>query len=157
MPDLDQQLHAMIAVVIAAALAALPGWDRERLNRPAGLRTHILVGVSSCMITVFARVEYSPDSAARLTANILTGIGFLGAGVILQRKGYVYDVTTAASIWMVALMGIVVGYEWYLLAAGATILLVFVLVIVRRFEDKSDSQRVLEMAPRPPRPPDHEQ
>lgn len=132
----SEQLQALIAVVVAGALAAIPGLDRERRQRPAGLRTHMLVAMSSAMVTAMARIAFPVDSAARLVANVITGIGFLGAGVILQRKGFTHDVTTAATIWMVALLGIVVGYELYVLAIGATLAMGFVVTIIRQFEDK---------------------
>ena len=133
----NQEVRALLPVIVAALLAALPGLDRERRLRPAGLRTHMIVAVSAAMITILSRLEFSPDSAARIVANVLTGIGFLGAGVIMQRKKLVHDVTTAASLWTVALMGVVVGYEYYILATGSTLLLGFILVIVRQFEDKA--------------------
>ena len=132
----SDQLQALIAVLIAGGLAAIPGIDRERRQRPAGLRTHMLVAMSSAMVTSMARIIFSADSAARIVANVVTGIGFLGAGVILQRKGLTHDVTTAATIWMVALIGIVAGYEMYILAVGATLAMGFVVTIIRQFEDK---------------------
>jgi putative Mg2+ transporter-C (MgtC) family protein len=132
----QDQLEALIAVVVAGILAAIPGLDRERRQRPAGLRTHMLVAMSAAMVTALARITFAPDSAARLVANIITGIGFLGGGIILQRKGFTYDVTTAATIWMVALLGIVVGYELYVLAIGSTIIMGFVVTIIRQFESK---------------------
>lgn len=133
----NKEIRSLIPVIVAALLAAVPGLDRERRLRPAGLRTHMIVAVSAAMITVLSRLEFGADSAARIVANVLTGIGFLGAGVIMQRKKLVHDVTTAASIWMVALVGIVSGYEYYILATGSTLLLGFILVIVRQFEDKA--------------------
>ncbi len=135
----NKEVEALFPIILAALLAALPGLDRERRLRPAGLRTHMIVSVSAAMITILARLQYGPhsDSTARIVANVLTGIGFLGAGVIMQRKKLVHDVTTAASIWMVALVGIVVGYGYYILATGSTLLLGFILVIVRQFEDKA--------------------
>lgn len=131
-----EQLNALLVVVIAGVLAIIPGLDRERRQQPAGLRTHMLVCMSCALITIMSRIIYGPDSEARLTANILTGIGFLGAGVVLQRKTTIHGLTTAASVWMVAVVGIVVGYELYILATGSTILFGFVLTIVRRFEPK---------------------
>lgn len=139
MNEVSAQLDALITLIIAAVLAAVPGWDRERRQRPAGLRTHMLVGVSAAMITISARILLDADSAARVAAAVVTGIGFLGAGVIVQRKEYVYDVTSAASIWMIALIGIVVGYELYIVAAGATVLNYIILVLIRKVEDKEDN------------------
>jgi putative Mg2+ transporter-C (MgtC) family protein len=136
MDNLSEQLNAVLIVAIAGLLAVVPGLDRERRQRPAGLRTHMLVSMSCALITAMARIVYSENNEARLTANILTGIGFLGAGVILRRKTLVHDVTTAASVWMVAMIGIVVGYELYVLAVGTTVLFSFVLTIIRRFENK---------------------
>lgn len=132
----SDQMNALIAVIVAGLLAAIPGIDRERRQRPAGLRTHMLVAMTSAMVTAMARITFSADSAARLVANIVTGIGFLGGGIIMQRKGFTHDVTTAATVWMVALLGIVVGYEMYVLAVGSTIVMGFVLTIIRLFEGK---------------------
>lgn len=136
MIETSAQLDALITLIVAALLAAVPGWDRERRHRPAGLRTHMLVGVSAAMITISARILLPPDSAARIAAAVVSGIGFLGAGVILQREKYVYDVTSAASIWMIALIGVVVGFELYIVATGATVLNFVILVIIRKLEGK---------------------
>lgn len=132
----EDELQALIAVIVAGLLAAIPGLDRERRQRPAGLRTHMLVAMSAAMATSMSRLSFPVDSAARIVANIITGIGFLGGGIIMQRKGFTHDVTTAATIWMVALLGIVVGYERYVLAIGSTVAMGFVVTIVRWFEDK---------------------
>ncbi len=131
-----EQWNALLVVTIAGLLAIIPGLDREKRQQPAGLRTHMLVCMSSALITIMSRIVYGEDSEARLTANILTGIGFLGAGVVLQRKTTIHGLTTAASVWMVAIVGIVVGHELYILAVGSTFLFGFVLTIVRRFEPK---------------------
>jgi putative Mg2+ transporter-C (MgtC) family protein len=133
----NQQFEALFLIALAAILAAVPGLDREKRHRPAGLRTHMMVAISTSAITITARLIFPVDSAARIVANVLTGIGFLGAGVIIQRKRYVHDITTAASIWLVAMVGIIVGYKLYILAVGLTILITFVLSFLRRFEDKS--------------------
>lgn len=134
MQDLDHQLIGVLNIVISAMLAAIPGIDRELRHRPAGLRTHIMVGVSSTLMATAAQITFSADSAARLAAGIITGVGFLGAGVIVQRKTHVHELTTASSIWYVALMGIVVAYELYVLALGSTLIVAFVLTILRRVE-----------------------
>jgi putative Mg2+ transporter-C (MgtC) family protein len=142
MDDLSEQLNALLIVLLAGLLAAVPGLDREKRQRPAGLRTHMLVCMSSALITAMARMIYSADSASRMTSNVLTGIGFLGAGVILRRKSAIHDVTTAASIWMVAILGIVVGNELYVLAVGSTLIFGFVLTVLRQLESKDDVQHV---------------
>jgi putative Mg2+ transporter-C (MgtC) family protein len=80
-----------------------------------------------------ASLKYGEASAARLAANVITGIGFIGAGVIFQRKNEVHDLTTAASIWFVAMIGLTAGSKLYVLAAGATVLGWFVLYVMRRW------------------------
>jgi putative Mg2+ transporter-C (MgtC) family protein len=132
----EAQLTALLNVILAGLLAAVPGLDRQLRNRPAGLRTHMIVGMSSTLIVAMARILFVPDSSARMITGVITGIGFLGAGVIIQHKRTVHDLTTAASIWMVAMLGIVVAYEMYILAIGATLVLGFVLTILRRFEKR---------------------
>lgn len=129
-----EQWNALVVVAIAGVLAIIPGLDREKRQRPAGLRTHMLVCMSCALLTIMSRIIYGSDSEARMTANLLTGIGFLGAGVVLQRKTSVHGLTTAASIWMVAIVGIVVGYELYILAIGSTLLFTFVLSVIPRLE-----------------------
>ncbi len=130
----SEQWNALVVVAIAGVLAIIPGLDREKRQRPAGLRTHMLVCMSCALLTIMSRIIYGSDSEARMTANLLTGIGFLGAGVVLQRKTSVHGLTTAASIWMVAIVGIVVGYELYILAVGSTLLFAFVLSVIPRLE-----------------------
>lgn len=130
----SEQWNALVVVAIAGVLAIIPGLDREKRQRPAGLRTHMLVCMSCALLTIMSRIIYGSDSEARMTANLLTGIGFLGAGVVLQRKTSVHGLTTAASIWMVAIVGIVVGYELYILAIGSTLLFAFVLSVIPRLE-----------------------
>lgn len=150
MDSVSEQLQGLLAIMIAGALAAVPGLDREKRHRPAGLRTHMIVAMSSALVTATARLKFDDDSAARITAGILTGIGFLGAGVILQHQHIVHDVTTAASIWMVAILGIVVGYELYVLATGATLILGFVLTVLRLFESKPPNPALKKPQEEPP-------
>lgn len=135
MDNIADQLTALLNVAIAGLLAAVPGLERELRDRPAGLRTHMLVGMSAAMIASVAHMLLAEDPAARVVANVITGVGFLGAGAIIQRDSTVKDLTTAASIWMVALMGLVVAYEQYVLAGGATLILAVVLTVLRKFEE----------------------
>ncbi len=138
----SEQWNALVVVAIAGVLAIIPGLDREKRQRPAGLRTHMLVCMSCALLTIMSRIIYGSDSEARMTANLLTGIGFLGAGVVLQRKTSVHGLTTAASIWMVAIVGIVIGYELYILAIGSTLLFAFVLSVIPRLESGKNGHTV---------------
>jgi putative Mg2+ transporter-C (MgtC) family protein len=130
----------LIRLVVAALLAALLGWEREQAGKSAGLRTHMLVGISAALYTGLAEVtagELGAQGRAdpiRAIQAVAVGIGFLGGGMIYVSHDRVQGLTTAASIWATAAMGIAAGLAHYRLAAGATILLALVLHVLARFE-----------------------
>ena len=103
--SVHDQLDALVPVAVALLLSGLIGLDREWRHRPAGIRTHMLVGMGSALVISMASLQYGADSAARLAANVITGIGFLGAG---SSTGTACDLTTAASLWMV-MIGLTAG------------------------------------------------
>lgn len=130
--DAQTQLEALVPVAIALALSGLIGLQREWRHSPAGIRTHMMVGMGAALVMVLSSLLYDEISSARLAANVITGIGFLGAGVIIQRKSEVHELTTAASLWFVAIVGMVAGARLYVLAGGATLLGWLVLEGLRR-------------------------
>lgn len=130
------QLEISVLIIIAAVLSMLIGLDRERRNRSAGLRTHMLVGVGACLFTLLSRFGFEAGDPTRVASNIVTGIGFLGAGTIIQRRHDVHDLTTAAGIWATAAVGMAVGTGAWLLASISTIVVWLILAIIRRFEAK---------------------
>lgn len=144
----QDDLSILLRVVIACVLSGILGWERESRGKAAGLRTHILVGVAAVLFTVVGEFmavsfkEYGPHvrfDAANLVGAIVTGISFLGAGMIFFKKGRDHDVhglTTAAGIVTTAAIGILVGLERYFLAAGSTAIVFFVLRFVNMFEVK---------------------
>lgn len=111
-------------LVVAVAFAVLIGWDREVNHRSAGLRTHLLVSLGSCAFTVAGITLGGMNDQARVAAQIVTGIGFLGAGVIWKSPSEraVHGLTTAASLWIVASIGMLVGCGAYLLGVTTTLL-----------------------------------
>jgi putative Mg2+ transporter-C (MgtC) family protein len=110
-------------LVVAALLGALVGWERERAQRPAGLRTYMLVAFGSALFTVLSLEAFGPQAdPARLAANIVVGIGFLGAGTIFREGEVVRGLTTAAGLWAVAAIGMAAGVGEYLLAAISTVM-----------------------------------
>ncbi len=124
-------------LLLALLLGGLVGWERERHARPAGLRTHILVCVGSALIT---EVSHSFGSNGdRIAAQVVTGVGFLGAGTIIRdgTSGAVSGLTTAASLWAIAGVGIAVGYggEFAALAVLATLIILFTLTLLNSFEN----------------------
>jgi len=132
---IDDQLAIVGRMALAALLGALMGLERELRGYPAGVRTIALVAMGSALFTDISTLTGTED---RIAAGIVTGIGFLGAGVIF-REGYtVRGITTAATIWSAAAVGMAVGRELYLVATLGSIL-VFILLearpVVRRMDD----------------------
>ena len=126
----------LLSVVLAAAI----GTERQIHRRNAGLRTHILVGLGSCLIMltslyVFAIYKETANvDPARIAAGVITGIGFLGAGTILRERESIRGLTTAASLWVVAAIGLATGVGFYSAAVFTTILGLLVLFALRYTE-----------------------
>lgn len=145
-PAFQTELQLLLRLVLASALAAVLGWERERAGKAAGLRTHALVGLAAALYTglgTLAAAElHSSDPGfradpIRILQAVALGIGFLGGGIITagsREEGHVSGLTTAASIWSTAAIGIAVGLGHYALAAGATLLQLVVLHWLERFE-----------------------
>jgi len=127
-------------LVVAALLAGVLGWERERAGKSAGLRTHMLVGIAAALYTGLAEVASVELGAGRsdpvrAIQAVAMGIGFLGGGIIfVNRNDRVQGLTTAASIWATAAVGIAAGLAHFRLAAGATVLLAVVLHVLERFD-----------------------
>ncbi len=128
-------------LILALILGGMIGFERERHNRPAGLRTHILVCTGSClmmMVSAYGFGEQLGESfvadPGRIAAGVVTGIGFIGAGTILQQRGGVRGLTTAASIWVVAGVGLAVGIGFYLGGALTTVFVLVSLLLLRQAE-----------------------
>ena len=123
------ELEMALRLVLAAALGAAIGYQRARAGKPAGLRTHMLICVGSALFTVTSVHGFGADPA-RIAAGIVTGIGFLGAGAILHREGGIVEgLTTAATIWAVAGIGLAAGAGLYIISAVATAITVGVLFL----------------------------
>jgi putative Mg2+ transporter-C (MgtC) family protein len=134
----------ILKLLLAAMLGGIIGLERELSHKEAGLRTNILIAIGSALITIlsFKIAATSPGSdPARLTAQIVTGIGFLGAGAIIQARLAVHGLTTAATIWTVAAIGIGVGSGFYLLAFLVTLLVVIVLAGFKLLLDVIEKQK----------------
>jgi putative Mg2+ transporter-C (MgtC) family protein len=131
---LDQQFIEILHLLLAAFLAMVIGLNRERQEKPAGLRTHMLACVGSCLFTLIGKLAFSGGDPTRLAAAVVMGIGFLGAGTIFRDQDHVKSLTTAASIWATAAVGVAVGVGAWFLAIGATIIIWFILAIIFRLE-----------------------
>jgi putative Mg2+ transporter-C (MgtC) family protein len=118
-------LETFLSLLLAVAFGAMVGVEREITHKPAGLRTHMLVSLGSCLFTVVS-VGFSVDPA-RIAAGIVAGIGFIGAGTIWAEKDKIKGITTAASLWATAAIGLTAGIGDYPLAAVVTVLVVIIL------------------------------
>ena len=149
---MELELWILARLVIAAVLSGLIGYERERHGKDAGLRTHMLVAVGATLFVSFTDlflIEYQPLAPPAPPGNfrvqveplatveaIVTGISFLGAGTIFVagQQGRVKGLTTAASIWATAAVGIAVGLERYILASGTTLLILIILRVLGRLD-----------------------
>ena len=120
-----------LSVVLAVVLGAAVGLERELSDKAAGLRTNVLICLGAAVFTMISRQIGSGqnDSVTRIAAQIVTGVGFLGAGAIIQDRGGVHGLTTAATIWLVASIGMACGANFYELAAVSTLIAMLVLIV----------------------------
>ncbi len=131
-----------LRLFLAVFLGGLIGFERERHNRPAGFRTHILVCAGSALIMLVSAYGFTGQiggagyisDPGRIAAGVVTGIGFLGAGTILQQRGSIRGLTTAATIWVVSGVGLAAGIGFYLGAILTTIFVLVSLLLLRRAE-----------------------
>jgi putative Mg2+ transporter-C (MgtC) family protein len=139
-PDMPLEVELALRLLGAAVAGGLVGLEREVRDQPAGFRTHMLVALGACLFTLISAYGFgevlADDPAARfdptrIAAQIVTGIGFLGAGAILRSGMSVRGLTTAASLWVVAALGLAVGAGAYLLTAVATAITLLALLALR--------------------------
>jgi putative Mg2+ transporter-C (MgtC) family protein len=131
---MSPELEAGLRLLLAALLGAVIGLQREKAGKPAGLRTHILICMGSALFTIVSIYGFSGNAdPSRIAAGIVTGIGFIGAGVIFRgmRGDKVMGITTAASIWVTAAIGIASGCGLYAIAVTAAVVTLLVLMIPR--------------------------
>ncbi|MEQ9399921.1 MAG: MgtC/SapB family protein [Longimicrobiales bacterium] len=126
-------------LLLAAVLGAAVGWEREQAGKPAGLRTNILICLGATLLTdVGMALSADRGDPARMSAQIVSGIGFLGAGTIIQSRGKVSGLTTAATLWVVAAVGIALGTGQYGAAVLTTLVVLLVLYPLRRLAEKAE-------------------
>ena len=133
------RLDLLFRLILAAVLGGVVGLEREVSGKPAGLRTNILICVGATLLTELSVALAGPGDEAsadqtRIAAQIVSGIGFLGAGTIIQARGSVVGLTTAATLWVVAAIGMAVGARAYVEAVGTTVLVIVVLILLGRIE-----------------------
>jgi putative Mg2+ transporter-C (MgtC) family protein len=150
MPNGEQLARVIIRLLAATLLGAAIGIQRERVGKPAGLRTHILVTLGTCVFVVACGgYGMSSDGLSRVIQGIVTGIGFIGAGSILKlnEERDIQGLTTAAGVWMASAIGVAVGLGALGLAILGTILTLIILTMVGRIEFQINRQQMREGKP----------
>jgi len=132
-------LEVVLKLILATALGGLVGLERESNKKPAGFRTNILICLGSTMVMILAEllqggIENSSGDAARIAAGVITGIGFIGAGTIIQSRGMIVGLTSAATIWTVGILGLVIGAGHYMIALVFTGIIILTLILFRLVE-----------------------
>ncbi|MCJ7696268.1 MAG: MgtC/SapB family protein [Anaerolineaceae bacterium] len=132
------ELQIILRLLIAAGLGAIIGIERERDNQPAGLRTHMIlvVGAALAMCLSINLSFIGEGDPARLAAQVVSGIGFLGAGAILRYGFNVKGLTTATTLWSMAIVGLAIGYGYYLIGVITTAIMLLTLTLVNVIEKK---------------------
>ncbi|WP_420545478.1 MgtC/SapB family protein [Nitrosopumilus sp.] len=139
--SLDVEL--VFRLVLATALGSLIGFERESKNRPAGLRTHMLVSLGSALFSMIS-ISFEEDPT-RIAAGIVAGIGFLGAGSIISSRQKVRGLTTAATLWIVAAIGLSIGTGFYVIGVVSAVIVFLILqlghVEKRDYTEKDEEER----------------
>ena len=142
MSDGPQFLQIMVRLLAAGVVGALIGFERERAGKSAGLRTHVLVSLGTCLFVLAGTVYgMNSDGVSRVIQGIATGIGFIGAGSILKlnEEHHIRGLTTAAGIFMTSAIGVCIGVGMIGLAVVAAVITLIVLAVLRRFEKKEQT------------------
>ena len=130
-----------IKLVLSAVLGLIMGWDRQRSGHPAGMRTYALVSMGSAVFTLLSIHGFPGEAeSSRVAGQIVTGIGFLGAGIILHKPDKVVGLTTAAGVWVSSAVGMAVATNNYFLAIGATILTTLIFIFNDEYFEKKSGK-----------------
>lgn len=143
----------ILRLIIATILSGSIGLERQSRGKPAGIRTHSLAGLGAAVMTLSGvimaeqmqdRGIASATDPTRLASIVIQGIGFIGAGVIIQSRGYVKGLTSAATLWFVGALGIAVGFGLWLVGVVTTIIGLVLLIVFRRFEEEAERMEHLQ-------------
>jgi putative Mg2+ transporter-C (MgtC) family protein len=133
---LGTQIELTLRLVVALLLGAVIGWERELQRMPAGFRTHALVSLGSAIFTIVSAHAFTGplSDPTRIAAQVVSGVGFLGGGAILHYGGTVRGLTTAASLWAVAAVGMAAGAGLFVVATVSAVLVIVALEVFQRIE-----------------------
>lgn len=148
--NIDSNIVILFRIILATLLAFIPGIERELTGKFAGLRTHILVSLGACVFTILSIYGFKmhivagvvgTNDPARIAAQVITGIGFIGAGTVMRHGTSVSGITTAATLWICAAIGMSCGCGEYITALLASLTTLVVLILIRRLEKNFLSKR----------------
>lgn len=145
---MPQDIEILLRLILAVIFGGIIGYQREISEKPAGLRTHVLVSLGSALLMVVSVEPFLGTQFAdvtRIAAGVVTGIGFLGAGAIIRQGSIVRGLTTAASIWVVSGVGLAVGAGLYIPSLTATVLILLTLVGLKYIEQRAVSGRTIQV------------
>lgn len=131
----------LIRLLMALVFGGVIGFEREINRRPAGFRTHVLVSVGSALIMLISAYAFENTDPTRMGAQVVSGVGFLGAGTIIFSGDKIKGLTTAASIWLCAAIGLACGAGFYFAAGAASLLALLILLIAGFFEKQSEKKK----------------
>lgn len=143
-----EQLEYFIRILLAGICGAVIGFERRKRFKDAGIRTHLILAIGCAMIMIVSKYAFSDVldyDASRIASNVVSGVGFLGAGVIFVKSGSVRGLTTAAGIWTTAAIGMAIGAGFYLLGIGVSALLVLLQFLLYRMVPALESIEVAEL------------
>ncbi|MEK6964285.1 MAG: MgtC/SapB family protein [Nanoarchaeota archaeon] len=125
------EMSFLVKITISLIISFILGWEREGRGKDAGTSTHFFV-IAGAMLFTLLSVYMDPNEPARIAANVVVGVGFLGAGIILHKKaGHITNLTTAASMWFSAALGMAIGFGWYIPALMGTVFSLLVTLVPR--------------------------
>ena len=139
--NINQQLTFILQITLAIIMGGLIGLNRQKEDKPAGMRTFILVCMGTTLLTIISKnhqlyvdfTQYTQIVPIQLASYAILGIGFIGGGVIYHKEDKIEGITTAASLWLVAAIGIAIGFEFYILAIYTTLAEFFIVSMLWRF------------------------
>ena len=150
----ETELNLALRLTVGLVLGAIIGFERELHRQPAGFRTHSLVSLGAALFTVVSAFGFTGATVdpTRIAAQIVSGIGFIGAGTILQYRGHIRGLTTAASLWSVAAIGTAAGAGLFVVAITGSILILVILSLLDQVEEITRRRFRVPPSPYPPPP-----
>lgn len=151
---MSDQINLLLRMLTAIVCGALIGFERSRRQKEAGIRTHIMVTLGAAVIVIVSKYGFLDIvgvpgvnvDVARIAANVVTGISFLGAGVIFLRSGYIKGLTTAAGIWTTAGVGCALGAGMYVIGIAATVMIILIQTFLHLFIPSSENMPTIEIS-----------